>query len=116
VSNNNTPAIDGERKFLLRLVDAATYQVVDMLPRSEWEHRKAAPGEVIAVQRQVQSAGLHIDATKRRPVTIGDLIPKALLRTTFRTGKALDARLTEYKTQRKAERAAFKTINSVKVL
>jgi hypothetical protein len=112
--------IDGERKALLRRVDAASFLFVGLVPRSVWESAKASPGIRIVTQRVLMGATLHVQSLAGQlPIAGETIIPAALLKGRsgqYRSGRAMDAHLTAIATQRKAERAAFKVINSVKVL
>jgi len=112
---SQTQSIDGERKFVLHRVDAAFYEVGDLIPRSEWEGRKAIAGEVLVMQRVLMSACLKVDALKRRAPQAGDRVPVALVKTTFRTGKAVDARLTVIKETAKVHRDAYQILTNGKV-
>lgn len=112
------PVIDGERKALLRRVDASTFLFVGLLRRSEWATVKAEPGVMLTTQRALMGATLHVESLKgQMPVAGQTRIPAALFAHRSgraRTGRQMDNHLTAIAAQRSAERQYARILQGAK--
>lgn len=107
------PIIDGERKALMRRIDAASIQFVQLLPRSSWQRITPEAGVSLVTMRCLMGASLHHEPLQRQFPVPGTVFPVALFSKRSgqkRSGKAMTRHLDSIKEQRSAERQYAKLL------
>ena len=116
MGKNNKQSIDGQRKAVLRIVDAANYEYTGLVRESEWTGFKKK-GHILVTMRALEGATLHLEQLDGQLPGVGTIIPKALLKGrsgVFKGGDQMAQHLDTIKSNRKAERASVKTLNALK--
>jgi hypothetical protein len=105
------PIVDGERKYQIVKAGPGMVRIVALLRRSAWRKVRS---ETLYPMVKVHGATLHVQELNGQLPPIGFEFPEALLHGTGRSGKAMSAHLTTISDQRKAERDAWKKLNTIK--
>jgi hypothetical protein len=113
---DETIAIDGERKALLRRISTTHWEFVGLRRISEWSKIKAEPGLALTTQLALLGACLHIQGLEDQFPPKGQLIPVELFngRTLVRSGRAMTAHMRTIDDGQAELRAKAKKFDEIK--
>ena len=115
MAQNNNKSDDGQRKGVMRVINAANCEYTGLQGEVDWRPFRKT-GYFLVTQRALLGASLHVESLNGQFPTIGTIFPRKLFAGrsgVFKSGDQMAQHLDTAKTARKAERGALKTINEL---